>query len=250
MRTNRISQRANKLYDSLKSKAKLVQEWFFFSQALNVIFFILICSLAVFVFIFKIRVTLGEQALYYFFSSVAQSMAAIIALGGTVIIFSYSRILDTRNEFNQRVRENFHIYSIENRDKNLYEDDSRTWSDDEVLKKLEYYKDNPRLLPPSVTLANLGFLISKLKPLQKFLDEFLFISLPSISTSFALFVFSLICIPFSARMANSNIGLFVFLLTIFMIIISLHNIFNLFKNMIIPKIYNEPQHMNKSPKEK
>jgi hypothetical protein len=98
----------------------------------------LICSLAVFVFIFKIRVTPGEQALYYFFSLVAQSMAAIIALGGAVIIFCYSRILDTRNEFNQRVRENFLIYSIENRDENLYEGDSRTWSDDEVLKKLEY----------------------------------------------------------------------------------------------------------------
>jgi hypothetical protein len=227
MRTNRISQRANKLYDSLKSKAKFVQEWFLFSQTLNVIFLILLFSSTVFVFIFKIKVAPGEQALYYFLSSVAQSMAAIIALAGSVGVFIYSNISAKLKALKQLTREKFDSREWIFR---IGITASLTWRDDEVISKAKAFTS--MTLPPEIYNV-LVQLVLDMESQQKSLDEYIHNALPSLFSSSFSFFSSLAFIPFSLSMSKAKVGFFFILFSLFLVSVSLRNIYKFFKTSLL-----------------
>ena len=204
-----------------------VKKWFFFDTTINITFLFTVGSLGALKILLMIDITPSEQAHYYFFSSVAQSMAAIIALAGSVGVFSYSHICDKLKRLKQLTRESF-----DSRDWvfSLGLSGSLTWHDNEVIEKARS-RMSTKLRPEIGTV--LSGLIKEMESLQKLLDDYIANALPSLISSSVSFFMSLSLLPFSTWMTKTKLGSFFIAISLFTVIISLRNIYGFFKSTLL-----------------
>lgn len=199
---------------------------FFFSKVINIVFLIALVLLIVAKYIFGISLTPNEQGHYYFFSSVAQSMAAIIALAGSVGVFNYSRIYEKLKRLKQLTREQFQSGTW---DFHLGITESLTWHDDEVIARAKSYNADKN--PPHIR-AVLPRLIAEMEHLQQLLDGYIPSALPSLLSTSASFFLSLALIPISSLFSRIRIGDIFILLSLFLVAVSLRNIYGFFTSSL------------------
>lgn len=165
----------------------------------------------------------NETALFYFFSSIAQSMAAIIALAGTVAVFRYSFLMERLRSARNHIKDRFatsewlYYYGVT---------DSQAWRDEEVLARAEALI-NPKF--PSAIFKELSAGITELKTLQNFVEKFLDHLQPSAISTSTAFILSIIFIPLSSWMTTHKYGLYAVILFSFLAFITTLNIFDYFK---------------------
>jgi len=218
------------LYSPPKSSLN-IKAIFFFSKTVNILSAAVI--LATFgTYIFKLRIPIGETALYYFLSSIAQSMAAIIALAGTVAIFRYSFLVDRRKATLARIRGSSCLghpkwLDSQRRLEMIFRPDEVFWHDDEFLGKLIELRDKSRAGNP-MFVPELEAWIRDLKDDESKLRGYVPHLRPAVLSSFVTFILSVLLIPCSEFMADRAIGVFSIELFAFLIIITSRNLYGYF----------------------
>jgi len=206
-----------------KDLVNLFTRIFLFSRTVNISFLIvMILTISLQFTSFKIRP--NETALYYFFSSIAQSMAAIIALVGTVAIFRYSFLVDKLKRIRETIKEKFATNAW------LYFSgwaNSRSWHDEEVLVYLEEFLKNERLPAPIRNDANVCMI--ELKSDQVSINNYRASLRNHTISTFFTFLFSLVFIPLSEWIVDIGIG--IYLIDIFVFLV-LNTILNLYKYFV------------------
>jgi hypothetical protein len=211
----------------MKSKIlSQAKECFFFNTTINIFFFIALVLLIVAKYIFGISLTPNEQGHYYFFSSVAQSMAAIIALAGSVGVFIYSNISEKLKRLKQLTREQF---TADSWTRHIGNTESLTWRDDEVIARAKALNTETR--PPHIRAVLLG-LIAEMERIQKSLDAYIPSALPSLLSTTVSFFMSLTFIPISSWLIRASIGDIFILFSLLLVAISLRNIYGFFKSSL------------------
>ncbi|MBE3045355.1 hypothetical protein IMZ48_22960 [Candidatus Bathyarchaeota archaeon] len=182
--------------------------------------------------LFKLRIPISETALYYFLSSIAQSMAAIIALAGTVAIFRYSFLIDKRKATLIRIRGASGLnhpkwVDSQQRLNMIFRPNEVYWQDDEFLAKLIELRDKARGGNP-MFVPDLEGWIKDLTDDEARLRNYVPHLRPAVLSSFITFILSVLLIPCSEFMADKTMGVFSLELFAFLILITSRNLYNYF----------------------
>lgn len=195
---------------------------FFHNKCINWAFSIL-ALISIGLRIKNIEMRITKDALYYFHSSIAQSMAAIIALVGTFAIFRYSflasKIKSSKDSLKGKFERRDWVY-------NFGITDSSSWHDDEVLPKAEKYSKQERL--PEPIHKEIENAIVDIKILQIYINDYLNYLRPPAISSFTTFILSIMLIPLSGILAASKMGPLLWVIFGFLIIITSLNIYKYF----------------------
>jgi len=210
------------IWTKTKSVYSIIRRAFFHSKILNILF-VIILVLTILLNNRLLKMNPSETAFFYFFSSVAQSMAAIIALAGTVAIFRYSflmeRIRTAKHHIKERVATSAWMFY-------MGITDSQAWHDEEVLARAEKAQKNPRL--PSNIANELLASIVEVSALENFRNKYLNSLLPSTISTFSTFILSLTFIPLSPWLAMNKVGIYFIEISLFLVFITTLNIFRYF----------------------
>ena len=217
---------------SVRPKTSLnIKTIFFFNKGVNIVSFAIFLA-TIGAYLFKRRIPISETALYYFLSSIAQSMAAIIALAGTVAIFRYSFLVDKRKATLTRIRGSSGLdhpkwLDSQQRIDMQFRSDKVYWKDDEFLINLTVLRDKARGGNPSF-VPDLEGWIKDLTDDEVRLRNYVPHLRPAVLSSFATFISSVLIIPFSKLMADKTMGVFSLELFAFLILITSRNLYYYF----------------------
>jgi len=160
---------------------------------------------------------LSETAYYYFFSSTAQSMAAIIAISGSVAIFKYSTLLSEKRDMvikcNKLIKRGELVSTID-----------------------ETYKDIEKKILENLSIGALGKLnqfLFEIKRLEELIKNYKRYFLRSIVLSVVIFIMSLALIPFSRMLSENKYGILTIEVVLLLIGYASINIVKYFKEIIV-----------------
>lgn len=209
---------------SFKKPHLKIRTIFFFSRTINIISAaVLFVTTGVQCFIVKIPI--GKTALFYFFSSIAQSMAAILALAGTFAIFKYS-LLNNRKEENERgLRQLLGRGDICNPAK-LARDWITYWNADQL--KFNAISASKCGYLDSAAQEEIKRALDAFNISEKYFNNFVAQFKPVFISSCATFVLSAALIPFSGGIAGLALGVFFWEFFTFLIVITSFNLYYYF----------------------
>lgn len=202
------------------------KKYFFFNEILNVVFLTTFAILLIAKYKFGIALTPNENGHYYFFSSVAQSMAAIIAIAGSIGVFNYSLIPERLKKLNQLTQEHFQRSEFIRCFSTL---DSLTWHDDGVIARA---KANDADKNPPEIKTDLRELIPEMEREQQLLDNYIPSAIPSLLSTSATFFLALSFVPLSTWFTRARTGDTSILFSLYLIAISLRSIFGFFTSLL------------------